>query len=70
MLELLSCLGIVAVLSLSLSMSLSPSLSLSLSCPKTGLGRRVSQKKLASEAYRALGGVARNSIANRTIVGH
>ena len=30
----------------------------------------VSQKKLASEAYRAIGGVARNSIANRAIVGH
>ena len=30
----------------------------------------VSQKKLASEAYRVIGGVARNSIANRAIVGH
>ena len=30
----------------------------------------VSQKKLASDAYRAIGGVARNSIANRAIVGH
>ena len=29
-----------------------------------------SQKKLASEAYRAIGGVARNSIANRATVGH
>ena len=38
--------------------------------PKTGLTRGVSQKKLASEAYRAIGGVARNSIANRVIVGH
>ena len=38
--------------------------------PKTGLGGRVSQKKLASEAYRAIGGVARNSIANPAIVGH
>ena len=28
-----------------------------------------SQRKLASEAYRAVGGVARNSIANRTLVG-
>ena len=37
--------------------------------PKAGLGRRVSQKKLASEAYRAIGGVARNSIANHAIVG-
>ena len=32
--------------------------------PKT-----VSQTKLVSEAYRAIGGVARNSIANRAIVG-
>ena len=38
--------------------------------PKTGLGRRVSQKELASEAYRAIGGVTRNSIANRAIAGH
>ena len=38
--------------------------------PKTGLTRGVSQTKLASEAYRAIGGVARNSIANRAIVGH
>ena len=38
--------------------------------PKTGLRRRVSQRKLASEAYRAKGGVARNSIANRALVGH
>ena len=38
--------------------------------PKTDLSRGVSQKKLASEAYRAIEGVARNSIANRTIVGH
>ena len=38
--------------------------------PKTGLTRGVSQKKLASEAYRAIGGIARNSIANRAIVGH
>ena len=38
--------------------------------PKTGLGRRVSQKKLASGAYRAIGGVARKSIANRATVGH
>ena len=30
----------------------------------------VSQKKLASEAYRAIGGVARNSITYRAIVGH
>ena len=36
--------------------------------PKTGLTRGVSQKKLASEAYRAIGGVARNSIANCAIV--
>ena len=35
--------------------------------PKTGLTRGVSQKKLASEAYRAIGGVG---IANRAIVGH
>ena len=35
--------------------------------PKTDLTRRASQKKkkLASEAYGAIGGVARNSIANR-----
>ena len=38
--------------------------------PKTGLTRGASQKKLASEAYRAVGGVARNSIANRAIVGY
>ena len=38
--------------------------------PKTGLGGRVSQKRLASEAYRVLGGIACNSIANRAIVGH
>ena len=38
--------------------------------PKTGLRGGVSQEKFASEAYRALGGVARNSIANRAIVGH
>ena len=37
-------------------------------CPKTGLTRGASQKKLASEAYRAIGGVARNSIANRAAV--
>ena len=41
-----------------------------LSQSKTDLTRGVSQKKLASEAYRATGGVARNSIANRAIVGH
>ena len=38
--------------------------------PKTGLTTGVSQKKLASEAYRAIGGVARNAIANHAIVGH
>ena len=38
--------------------------------PKTDLTRGVSQTKLASKAYRAIGGVARNSIANRAIVGH
>ena len=38
--------------------------------PKTGLTRGVSQTKLASKAYRFTGGVAQNSIANRTIVGH
>ena len=37
--------------------------------PKTGLGRRISQKKLASKAYRATGDVAQNIIANRAIVG-
>ena len=36
---------------------------------KTDLTRGVSQKKLASEAYRPIGGVARNSIANHAIVG-
>ena len=41
-----------------------------LSQSKTDLTRRASQEKLASEAYRAIGGVARNSIANRAIVGH
>ena len=34
--------------------------------PTTDLER---QKKLASEAYRAIRGVARNSIANRAMVG-
>ena len=38
--------------------------------PKTDLSRGISQKKLASEAYRAFGGVERNSIANRAILGH
>ena len=38
--------------------------------PKTGLTRGVSQEQLASEGYRAVGGVARNSIANRAMVGH
>ena len=38
--------------------------------PKTGLERRVLQKELASEVYRAIGGVARKSITNRAIVGH
>ena len=33
--------------------------------PKTGLTRELSQRTLASEACRAIGGVARNSIANR-----
>ena len=38
--------------------------------PKTGLTKwHLSQKKLASEGYRAIGGVARNSIANRALVG-
>ena len=37
--------------------------------PKTDLARGLSHKKLASEAYRAIGGVARNSIANRAKVG-
>ena len=36
--------------------------------PKTDLTRGASQKKLASEAYRAIGGVTRNSISNRAIV--
>ena len=38
--------------------------------PKTGLTRGLSQTRLASEAHRAIGAVARNSIANRAIVGH
>ena len=38
--------------------------------PKTGLTRGLSKRKLASEAYRTIGGVARDSIANRAIVGH
>ena len=37
--------------------------------PKTDLTRGVSQKKLASEAYHAIGGVARNGIANRATMG-
>ena len=37
---------------------------------KTDRTRGVSQTKLASEAYRAIGGIAWNSIANRAIVGH
>ena len=36
---------------------------------KERFGGEASQKKLASAAYSAIGGVARNSIANRTIVG-
>ena len=38
--------------------------------PMADLTRGHRRKKLASEAYRATGGVARNSIANRAIVGH
>ena len=38
--------------------------------PKTSLGRRALQIKLASEAYRAIGSVAQNSVANRAVVGH
>ena len=38
--------------------------------PKTDLTRGASQKKPASEACRAIEGVARNSITNRAIVGH
>ena len=41
-----------------------------LSQSKDRLWRGVSQKKLVFEAYRARWGVARNSIANRAIVGH
>ena len=41
-----------------------------LSQRKTDPTRGVSQKKLASETYRAIGGVAQDSIANRAIVGH
>ena len=37
--------------------------------PKTGLARGYRRKKqLASEAYRAIGGIAPNSIANRAIL--
>ena len=49
---------------------LHPQVKMAYRSPKTDLRRGVSQKKLASEAYRAVGGVARNSIANRAIVGH
>ena len=38
-------------------------------CPDLKRGGE-SQEKLASEAYRTIGGVARNSIANRAKVGH
>ena len=41
-----------------------------LSQSKDRPNKGVWQKKLASEAYRAIGGVARNSIANRAIAGH
>ena len=41
-----------------------------LSQSKDRPNKGASQKELASEAYRAIGGVARNSIANRAIVGH
>ena len=41
-----------------------------LSQSKDRANKGVSQKKLAYEAYRAIGGVARNSTANRAIVGH
>ena len=37
--------------------------------PKTGLGEGASQKKLASQACRAKGGIAWSSIANRALVG-
>ena len=38
--------------------------------PKTGLGGGGIAEKLASEAYRATGGIAWNSIANRATAGH
>ena len=38
--------------------------------PKTGFGRGASQKKLASQAYPAIGCVACNGIANHAIVEH
>ena len=41
-----------------------------LSQSKDRPNKGVSQRKLASEAYRAIGGVARDSIANRALVGH
>ena len=41
-----------------------------LSQSKDRPNKGVSQKKLASEAYRATGGIARDSIANRAVVGH
>ena len=41
-----------------------------LSQSKDRPNKGASQKKIASEAYRAIGGIARNSIANRAIVGH
>ena len=41
-----------------------------LSQSKERANKGASQEKLASKAYRAIGGIARNSIANRTIVGH
>ena len=39
--------------------------------PKTGLNKwGIAEKGLPLKPYRAIGGIARNSIANRATVGH
>ena len=45
-----------------------PLLSVKMACHRQALEGAIPQQKLASEAYRTTGGIARNSIANRTIV--